>query len=80
VNLRSLTAGLTTVGLEAFADPLAQQMQEYAIRQGGQEETAARLDTIDRPRIELPDLTPPIELGELNELAAYFRAGSDADG
>jgi anion-transporting ArsA/GET3 family ATPase len=81
VSLRSLTTGLTAAGLEAFAEPLAQQMQEYAIRQDAQEETASRLDTIDRPRIELPDLTPPVELGELNELAAYFRVhdgGPDA--
>jgi anion-transporting ArsA/GET3 family ATPase len=74
VNLRSLTTGLEAAGLAGFAAPLAEQMQEYAVRQYGQEDTASRLDTIDRPRIELPDLTPPVELGELNELAAYLRA------
>jgi len=77
VNVRSLTSGLDTVGLGEFAGPLAQQMQEYAIRQDAQAETASQLDTIDCPRIELPELTPPIELGALSELAAYF--GGDTD-
>jgi anion-transporting ArsA/GET3 family ATPase len=74
VSLRSLTAGLDGVGLGPYASALAEQMQEYAIRQSTQEQTESYLDTVDRPRILLPDLTPPIELGELNELASYFHA------
>ena len=52
---------------------LAAEMAEYAQRQRVQDENAARLDALDLPRIELPDLNPPVELGELNELAACFR-------
>ena len=37
-----------------------------------QAENAAHLDELDLPRIELPDLNPPVERGELNELAAKF--------
>ena len=45
-------------------------MADYAERQRLQAENAARLDGLDLPRIELPDLNPPVELGELHELAA----------
>jgi hypothetical protein len=47
-------------------------MAGYAQRQQVQEENVARLDALDLPRIELPDLNPPVELGELNDLAACF--------
>jgi hypothetical protein len=74
VNVRTLTAGLTPLSpaIAELARPLAEQMREYAIRQDEQVQTATRLDTIECPRIELPDLTPPVELGELNELSQYF--------
>ena len=49
-------------------------MAAYAQRQQVQDENAARLDTLDLPRIELPDLNPPVELGELMDLAACFQA------
>ena len=48
---------------------LAREIAEYAQRQHVQDENAARLDALDLPRIELPDLNPPVELGELKELA-----------
>ena len=47
-------------------------MTEYAGRQRLQAENAQRLDEVTAPRIELPDLIPPVELGELHTLAAYF--------
>jgi hypothetical protein len=47
-------------------------MAAYAERQQVQEENAARLDALHLPRIELPDLNPPVELGELKDLAACF--------
>jgi hypothetical protein len=50
-------------------------MIEYASRQQVQAENARRLDDVDAPRIELPDLNPPVELGELNELAYFFTQG-----
>ena len=40
-------------------------MADYADRQRLQAENAARLDALDLPRIELPDLNPPVDLGEL---------------
>jgi hypothetical protein len=52
------------------------QLAEYADRQATEAANLARLDAVDAPRIELPDLTPPVELGELTELAAYFLADS----
>jgi hypothetical protein len=33
---------------------------------------ASRLDELKLPRIELTDLNPPVELGELHELAELF--------
>ncbi len=37
-----------------------------------QAENAGHLDALGLPRIELPDLNPPVDRGELNELAARF--------
>jgi len=75
VDLAELAHGLAAAGLDAaLAEPLAGQLVEYADRQTVQAENRARLAAVDAPRIELPDLTPPVDLGELNELAAYFRA------
>jgi anion-transporting ArsA/GET3 family ATPase len=75
VDVTLLTAGLRKAGVPAgHTAALAQEMAEYAERQRIQAENAERLDTVSAPRIELPDLNPPVELGELNELAAYFTA------
>jgi hypothetical protein len=49
-------------------------MAEYAERQQIEHENARRLDAVTAPRVQLPDVNPPVELGELNELAAYFRS------
>jgi anion-transporting ArsA/GET3 family ATPase len=79
VNLAKLTAGLARAGIaEAHAQPLATEMAAYAQRQQVQDVNAARLDTLDLPRIELPDLNPPVGLGELMDLAACFREGGRA--
>ena len=43
-----------------------------ARRQRVQDENVARLDDLDIPRIELPELNPPVALGELKDLAAKF--------
>ena len=75
VDLARLRRGLDAAGVStALAEPLAAQFVEYADRQTVQAENRARLESVDAPRIELPDLTPPVDLGELNELAAYFLA------
>jgi hypothetical protein len=47
-------------------------MSDYAERQQIQAENSLRLDAVKVPRIELPDINPPVGLGELNELASCF--------
>jgi anion-transporting ArsA/GET3 family ATPase len=73
VDVKALAAGLRKVNIGvAHANALAHEMTEYAERQEIQAENAARLAAVPAPRLELPDLNPPVELGELHELAAYF--------
>jgi len=73
VDLAELRHGLAAAGIDAaLAEPLAGQLVEYADRQAVQAENRARLAAVSAPRIELPDLTPPVDLGELRELAEYF--------
>ncbi len=73
VDTKLLSTGLRRVGLPAaLAAPLAAEVAEYADRLEIQAENQARLDELGLPRIVLPDLHPPVERGELNELAARF--------
>jgi len=73
VDVKLLTAGLRKVNIPAaHAVALAQEMADYAERQQIQAENSQRLDAVRVPRIELPDLNPPVELGELNELSRCF--------
>ncbi|HZC70322.1 MAG TPA: ArsA-related P-loop ATPase [Jatrophihabitans sp.] len=73
VDVEQLAAGLGQAGVAAVhATALAAEMSSYAERQHVQEENAARLDALALPRIELPDLNPPVELGELIDLASCF--------
>jgi hypothetical protein len=73
VDREQLTAGLAAADIPAVhAAALAAEMDDYAERQRVQAENTARLAALDLPRIELPDLNPPVDLGELNELAARF--------
>ncbi len=68
-----LRAGLKLAGIAvANAPALRAEVADYAQRQRVQEENAARLDDLDLPRIVLPDLNPPVELGELKDLARRF--------
>jgi anion-transporting ArsA/GET3 family ATPase len=78
VDVKRLAAGLAraNVGAEQVS-ALATEMAAYAQRQQVQEENATRLDALDLPRIELPDLNPPVELGELMDLAARFRRAGE---
>ncbi len=79
VDVKLLTAGLKKAGVRvAQAPALATEMAAYAERQQVQDENAVRLDALALPRIELPDLNPPVELGELMDLAACFVAGDSA--
>jgi anion-transporting ArsA/GET3 family ATPase len=76
VDLDLLAAGLREANVpDGYAAALASQMADYAQRQQLQEETTQRLDEVELPRVELPDLNPPVELGELNELAQCFLVG-----
>jgi anion-transporting ArsA/GET3 family ATPase len=73
VDAKLLASGLRKANLPvALAAPLADEVARYAGRLEIQAENAARLDELDLPRIELPDLNPPVERGELNELAERF--------
>jgi anion-transporting ArsA/GET3 family ATPase len=73
VDTKLLSVGLRKAGLPAaLAGPLATEMAEYADRLEIQAENLSRLDELGLPRIVLPDLHPPVERGELNELAERF--------
>jgi anion-transporting ArsA/GET3 family ATPase len=73
VDPAALGRGLRGGGIDpSFAEPLARQMGEYAARQQVQAQNLTRLSVIDAPIITLPELTPPVGLGELNELAGFF--------
>jgi anion-transporting ArsA/GET3 family ATPase len=73
VDVKLLAAGLRKANVAvAHAEPLAHEMTQYAERQEIQAENASRLEAVAAPHLELPDLNPPVELGELHELAAYF--------
>jgi anion-transporting ArsA/GET3 family ATPase len=75
VDQKLLATGLRKANLPvALAEPLADEIESYSGRLQLQAENAARLDELDLPRIELPDLNPPVERGELNELAERFLA------
>jgi anion-transporting ArsA/GET3 family ATPase len=75
VDVKLLSAGLRKASVPvAHAPALAQEMTDYAVRQRIQQETAARLDQLALPRVELPDLNPPVDLGELKQLSARFLA------
>jgi anion-transporting ArsA/GET3 family ATPase len=73
VDVVALTKGLAHADIPAeHVTALAAEMLDYAERQRIQAENSLRLDSLDVPRIELPDLNPPVGLGELNELAAQL--------
>lgn len=73
VDLKLLATGLRKVNVPVgYAQALAQEMSGYAERQRIQAANDAQLDAVHAPRIELPDLNPPVELGELQELASCF--------
>jgi anion-transporting ArsA/GET3 family ATPase len=75
VDTGALAAGLRKANIAvAHVDALAREMTAYDERQQIQGENKARLDAVDAPQLELPELNPPVELSELHELAAYFTA------
>ncbi len=67
-----LAPGLTAAGLRddgALADALAAEAVEHAQRWAAQDALRARVESLDRPTVELPLLAAPIDLGCLFELA-----------
>jgi anion-transporting ArsA/GET3 family ATPase len=73
VDQKLLAAGLRKANLPtSLAAPLVDEVAAYKGRLELQAANAAHLDALDLPRIELPDLNPPVERGELNELAQRF--------
>jgi anion-transporting ArsA/GET3 family ATPase len=81
VDEATLAAGLAAAGVAGVhTAALAREMADYAERQQVQQDNELRLDSLALPRIELPDLNPPVELGELKDLAACFLTGETADG
>jgi anion-transporting ArsA/GET3 family ATPase len=65
-----LAEGLAEAGLAAALAPmLATQVADYAQRQAIQGANAQELEGTGRPLIRLPELTQPIDLGDLFELA-----------
>jgi anion-transporting ArsA/GET3 family ATPase len=74
-DVATLGRGLRGTGVDpAFAAPLSAQMAQYATRQQVEQVNAAHLAAIKAPVITLPELIPPISVGELRELAGWFFA------
>jgi anion-transporting ArsA/GET3 family ATPase len=74
-DIATLGRGLRAAGVDAaYAAPLARQMEQYAARQQLQATNAERLTVINAPVIKLPELNPPIGVGEVHELAGWFVA------
>ena len=75
IDVKLLAVGLRRAGVAvAHASALAREVAEYGQQQRLQAANSRRLDELDLPRVALPDLNPPVELGELHELAARFAA------
>jgi anion-transporting ArsA/GET3 family ATPase len=65
-----LQAGFAEAGVDTgLAPALAQQLSDYAARQVVQAEASASLEDIEAPIVRLPELSPPMDLGNLYELA-----------
>ncbi len=74
VDAAALARGLRGTGIDGvYAGPLAAQMTQYAERQRTQHTNALRLHVIKAPVITLPELIPPVGLGELHELTGWLR-------
>jgi anion-transporting ArsA/GET3 family ATPase len=73
VDAKLLSAGLRKANLPAaLTKGLAEEVATYAGGLVTQAENAGHLDELGLPRIELPVLNPPVDRGELNQLAARF--------
>ena len=69
-NMKGLASGLAEAGVDAALAPvLGQELADYQLRQQVQQENAQRLATLDLPTVRLPELSPPVDLGGLYDLA-----------
>jgi anion-transporting ArsA/GET3 family ATPase len=65
-----LAEGLAEAGVDAgLAPALATEMSDHALRQSIQAAAAEELAQADRPMVRLPELAPPMDLGNLFEMA-----------
>lgn len=65
-----LAEGLDAAGVDsALAPGLARELSDFDRRQQVQSENAERLDVLGLPIVRLPELSPPVDLGGLYELA-----------
>jgi anion-transporting ArsA/GET3 family ATPase len=68
-DLETALAGAHLPGDGALADALAAEVTEHARRWASQNELRDDVEALDRPTVELPLLTGPIDVGALFELA-----------
>jgi hypothetical protein len=70
-----LGQGLVEAGLDAgLAGALAVQVEDYAQRQTVQHEAERDLEEIGLPIVRLPELNPPMDLGNLFDLTHFLDA------
>jgi anion-transporting ArsA/GET3 family ATPase len=68
-DVRLLGQGLSEAGLDAgLAGDLAVQVEDYAQRQTVQHEAERDLEEVGLPIVRLPELNPPMDLGNLFDL------------
>ena len=69
-DVARLAEGLDRAGVDpGLAAGLAQELSDFDLRQQVQSENAERLAVLYRPVVRLPELSPPVDLGGLYELA-----------
>jgi anion-transporting ArsA/GET3 family ATPase len=74
-NRKILEAGLVRAGIDSgLTGVLAAELADYQVRQGVQTANADRLADLPCPLIRLPELSPPVDLGGLYELADHLGA------
>jgi anion-transporting ArsA/GET3 family ATPase len=72
-NLKGLATSLESVGIDAILAPrLGQELTDYQLRQEVQRENAERLAVLKLPTVRLPELSPPVDLGGLYDLASIL--------
>ena len=77
-DLPMMAEGLAAAGVDAdLASVLAQELGDFDLRQQLESDNAEQLEVLGLPMVRLPELTPPVDLGGLFDLAEILRAGVD---